>query len=448
MSPQRRTALVSVAAACVLIAIKVGSGASSGSLGLLAEAVHSGTDLVAALLTLFAVGYAARPADAGHQYGHGKAEHLAALAEAGGLLLVSVAIGVVAVLRLVGTLDHEVQAAWWAFAAAAAVIAIDVSRVVVSTRAARKHSSAALLANAYHFGSDLIGTLAVVAGLVAVRAGWQQGDALAALFVAALVVLAATRLMQRNVDVLMDRAPSRDLAAARTAIATLDPPVELRRLRLRQAGGRSFADVVIGVAPGAAVGQGHAAADRVEAAVEQALPGSDIVVHVEPGAATGGLRERVRAAAMTVSHVREIHDLVLLEMGDDRIQASLHLKLPGDLALGDAHAIAEQVESAILRDVPEVRDVQSHLEPLAREAPGRAVEDPNVEIEALVAAAVGEPPRAIRVLHTAEGLVVLLTVALPPDIRLEDAHEHAGAVTARVRAALPGVADVVVHTEP
>ena len=82
MSPQRRTALASVVAAAVLIALKLSSGLASGSLGLVSEALHSGTDLVAALLTLYAVGYAARPADVGHPYGHGKAEHLAALAEA------------------------------------------------------------------------------------------------------------------------------------------------------------------------------------------------------------------------------------------------------------------------------------------------------------------------------------------------------------------------------
>src|SRR5919201_317583 len=253
MTPQRRAALGSVAAAGVLIAIKLVSGLASGSLGLVAESLHSGTDLVAALLTFFAVGVSARPADRGHQYGHGKAEHLAALAESSVLALVSIAVGVLAMARLAGWAHVSVDAHWWAFAAVGAVLAIDLSRTLVSLRAARAYQSAALLSNALHFGSDFAGTVAVLAGLVSVRAGWQRGDSLAALFVAVLVLGAATRLMRRNVDVLMDRAPADAVAAARTAIYALEPPVQLRRLRLRHAAGRAFLDVVIGVQPGAAV---------------------------------------------------------------------------------------------------------------------------------------------------------------------------------------------------
>ena len=288
MSPLRRTALASVVAAVALIAIKLVTGLAAGSLGFIAEAAHSGTDLVAALLTFFAVGVATKPADESHLYGHGKAEHLAALAEAAFLVLVSFVAGL-AVARLAGRIDVDVEPAWWAFAAAAVVIVIDLSRTVVSYRTARRHSSAALLSNAVHFGADLLGTIAVLGGLLAARAGFPEGDSIAALFVG-LVVLAAARLIRRNVDVLMDRAPADAVEAARAAIHRLDPPVGLRRLRLRQAGGRTFADVVIGVSPGAAVGQGHATADRVEAAVQRVLPGSDVVVHVEPTAHEAELR--------------------------------------------------------------------------------------------------------------------------------------------------------------
>jgi cation diffusion facilitator family transporter len=234
MAPERRTALASVVAACVLIAIKLGSGLAAGSLAFVAEAAHSGTDLVAALLTFFAVGYARKPADASHLYGHLKAEHLAALAEATFLGLLSVGVAALAVLRLTGAVETEVDAAWWVFALAFVVVAIDLARTVVSLRTARRHQSAALLSNALHFGSDLVGTLAVIAGLAAVRAGWEQGDSLAALFVSALVVTAAFRLARRNVDVLMDRAPADDVLAARAAIRAVEPPVDVRRLRLRR----------------------------------------------------------------------------------------------------------------------------------------------------------------------------------------------------------------------
>src|SRR6476659_1049473 len=298
MSPQRRTALVSVGAACLLVAIKLAAGLGSSSLGLLAEAAHSGTDLAAALLTFFAVSVAVRPADRGHPYGHAKAQNLAALAEAAFLAAISVGIAVVAVLRLADVVEFDVDPTWWTFAAIALVLVIDGSRTTVSLRGARRYRSDALLANALHFGSDFAGTLAVLAGLAMAALGFPAGDSIAALFVSVLVVSAAIRLARQNVDVLMDRSPEGDTRRARTAIARLDPPVELRRLRLRRAGGKHFADVVIGVAPGAAIGQGHAAADRVEHALHEALPEIDVVVHVEPRGGEGGVRERALAAAL------------------------------------------------------------------------------------------------------------------------------------------------------
>ena len=444
MSPLRRTALASVAAAVVLIAIKLVTGLAAGSLAFVAEAAHSGTDLVAALLTFFAVGIAVKPADEGHLYGHGKAEHLAALAEAAFLILVSAVVAGLAVARLAGWIELDVEPAWWAFAVAAVVIAIDVSRALVSYRTARRYSSAAMLSNAVHFGADLLGTVAVMGGLLAARAGFPEGDSIAALFVAFLVVVAAVRLIRRNVDVLMDRAPADAVVAARAAIDRLEPPVVVRRLRLRQAGGRTFADVVIGVSPGAAVGQGHDAADRVEAAVHRALPESDVVVHVEPAVREAELRERVRAAAMTVSQVRELHDLALIDTGEG-LEVSLHLKVPGVLDLAAALAIAEQVEGAIRRDV---RSVQTHLEPLAERALGREWTAGLARIEETVAELTGGPPRELRTLETDDGLVVLLTLAVDGTTTLSDAHDEATVVSERVRAALPGVADVVVHTEP
>jgi len=447
VTPQRRIALVSVLAAAVLIAVKLAVGLAAGSLGLVADAAHSGTDLVAALLTFFAVGWATKPPDQSHLYGHGKAEHLAALAEAAFLVLVSLGIGALAIARLAGWITLDVEPAWWAFAALGLVVAIDLSRTVVSHRAARRYESAALASNALHFGSDLLASVAVIAGLAAARAGFPEGDSIAALFVAVLVVAAATRLIRRNVDVLMDRAPADALVAAQEAIDRLEPPVALRRLRLRQAAGRTFADVVIGVSPGAAVGQGHAAADRVEDAVQRALPASDVVVHVEPAATETEVREQVRAAAMTVSQVRELHDLTLIST-DDGMEASLHLKLPGHLALAEAHAIAEEVEAAIGRDVPDVQRVLTHLEPLADTAAGRRLEHDPSEVERAVLGITGRRPRELRTLSTDEGLVVLVTLALDPAATLASAHDEASAVSRRIREALPGVADVVVHTEP
>ncbi len=335
---------------------------------------------------------------------------------------------------------------WWTFAAIALVLVIDASRTAVSYRGARLYESDALLANALHFGSDFAGTIAVLAGLIAAAAGFAAGDSIAALFVSGLVVVAAARLASRNVDVLMDRSPDAEEHTAREAIAALEPSVELRRLRLRRAGGEHFADVVIGVAPGAAIGQGHAAADRVEQALHEALPGIDVVVHVEPGDGAGALRERVLAAALTVSHVRELHNLKVLDV-DGSIEVALHLKLPGELPLDQAHDIAEQVEAAIRAEVPEVVGVQTHLEPLRETAAGRKIDLDTAAIEAAVREETGAEPRELRFVRTDDGIVVFLTLGLG-GLSLADAHGRATAIEERVRAAVPAIADVVVHTEP
>ena len=450
MSPQRRTALVSVFAALVLIALKLVAGIHSGSLGLLSEAAHSGTDLVAALLTFFAIGVAGRPPDVGHPYGHGKAENLGALAEAAILVVASLVIAASAVFRLIDG-AYEVHVDAFALAVIGIVVGVDASRALVSHRAARRYHSAAFAMNVLHFGSDLAGSLAVLVGLLAARAGYPEGDAIAALFVSVLVLTAASRLIQGNVDVLMDRTPATAREAALAAIEELGPGVQLRRLRMRRAAGRHFADVVIGVPQGVAVEQGHAAADAVEEAVERALPGADVIVHVEPLEADA-IRERAYAAALREPRVREVHNMVVLEVGG-RTEVSLHLKLPGGYALADAHEVASSVEHAILEALPEVDAVQTHLEPLAEPTAARAVPEGEraAEEEALrqiVVEVTGAEPRELRLLNTEVGLVAFLTLAMDPGRPLADAHALASDVEERIRRAHPGFADVVVHTEP
>jgi cation diffusion facilitator family transporter len=448
VSPQRRTALISVVAAAGLVVLKLGVGLATGSLGLVSEAVHSGTDFVAALLTFFAVGVAVRPADVGHQYGHGKAEHLAALAEAAFLIVASLFIAYRAIARLAGAHDASVDARWWAIGVVVLVIAVDVSRMVVSARAARRYHSPALQANALHFGSDLVGSTAVLVGLLFARAGHPNGDSIAALLVAVLVLLAAGRLVRRNVDVLMDRAPAEAREVARRAIRSIRPPVELRRLRLRQAAGRHFVDVVIGVPPGAAVGQGHAAADAVEEALERALPESDVVVHVEPVAAHD-VRERALAAALSVLRVREVHNLRMVDL-DGRLEISLHLKLPGELSLDEAHEVATAVERAIAQAVPEASAVRTHIEPLREAAAGRraAADAPLDAVTRVVREATGAEPRDLRLVETGDGLVAYVSVALDAGTPLAQAHERASAIEERIRRERPEITDVVVHTEP
>jgi cation diffusion facilitator family transporter len=384
-----------------------------------------------------------RPADRSHAYGHGKAENLAALAEAAILALLSLLVAFAAIRRFG---DHpELEIDWWVFAVLGLVIAVDASRMAISFRAARRYESAAFASNALHFASDLAGTTAVLAGLVLARAGYSEADAAAALFVALLVVLAAARLIRGNVDVLMDRVPDEAEAAARDAISGV-PEVELRRLRMRQSGGRQFADVVIGVPAGAAVGQGHAAADAVEDAVKEALPKSDVVVHVEPGAERE-VRDRAHAAALAVRGVREVHNVTVLHVGRE-LRISLHLKLPGDLQLDDAHELAERVERSIQHAVPEAASVQTHLEPLTEAAAAAEIERDRAAIVRIVQRETGRAPRELRFLTSPEGVVAHLTLAVEGTTALADAHAQASRVEERIRREQPDLGEIIVHTEP
>jgi divalent metal cation (Fe/Co/Zn/Cd) transporter len=186
--------------------------------------------------------------------------------------------------------------------------------------------------------------------------------------------------------------------------------------------------------------------------VESVVPGTDVVVHVEPRASEEALRERALAAALRVPRVREIHNVSILEVGD-RVEVSLHLKLPGAISLDEAHAVASEVEGSILAELPEVDSVQTHLEPLAEPAAvsAPAVTDTEAEdasVRRIVRDVTGEEPRELRFLRGDEGLVAFLTLGMDPARSLADAHARANDVEVRVRRAHPQIGEVIVHTEP
>ncbi len=446
----QRTALFSVLAAALLVAVKLVTGLLTGSLGLVAEAAHSGTDLVAALLTLFAIRVATRPADEQHHYGHGKAEHLAALAESSFLIVVSGLLALTAIDRLASDAPPEVDAAWWAFVVLGIVIAVDAARATLSYRAAREHHSAALESNALHFASDLLGTLAVVVGLAFVAAGEPRADSVAALLVAVIVLFAAGRLVKRSIDVLMDRASEDAERAVRRALE--GQRVEVRRLRVRQAAGRHFVDLVVALSADAGLAQAHTTADAIEDAVGAELPGADVLVHVEPRDLEGDLRERATVAALSVPDVREIHNVRVMQV-DGGYELSLHVKLPRAFSLGDAHETVEQLDAGVLAAVPSLRMVHTHIEPLARtdwaSKPSRdEVAEERGAIDEVVSRYTGHEPARVSFRDAERGRVALITVLLPPDQPLPSAHRRAGEIERAVRERCPALADVIVHTEP
>jgi cation diffusion facilitator family transporter len=451
IAAQQRTALLSVFAAMFLVGVKLAAGLATGSLGLIAEAAHSGTDLVAALLTLFAVRIAVRPADHEHNYGHGKAEHLAALGESSFLMLVSAFLAFQAVGRLASDSPHHVTTAWWAFVVLAVVITVDASRAVVTRRAARRYHSAALASNALHFASDLGGSLAVLIGLVLVAAGETRADAIAALIVAAIVLVAAARLASQSIEVLMDRADSDAEDAVRAALDELGD-LEVRRLRSRHAAGRDFVDLVVAISADAALAQAHTTADQIEDAIRRELPGSDVLVHVEPRAVEGDLRTRATAAALAIPEVREVHNVRVMKL-DGGPELSLHVKLPRELQLGEAHAVVERLEAAMHEAVPELRRVDTHIEPLAQTdwatRPDRdEVAEARDAIAEVVSHYTGRAPTMVRFRDADRGRIALIDVVLPADQPLPSAHRRAGDIEEAVRTRCPELADVIVHTEP
>jgi cation diffusion facilitator family transporter len=444
-----RTTLASIAAATLLVFMKLGVGLATGSLGLISAGIESSGDVIAAILTLFAVRLGGRPADPEHPYGHRRAENLGALGESSILLLGGLVVSVEAIIHLLGSAEAP-QTRWYEFAVIAVAVIVDLSRTTVARRVAKQYASAALRSNAFHFAGDMAGSLAVLAGLLSVRAGFAQGDSIAALVVAAIIFATALRLISENANILMDRTPSEAREAAERAIADLGADIELSRLRLRESAGRYFADVVVTVPPGQAVVEGHQAADRIEAAVEDALPGSDVVVHVEPRRRGLDLRDRVLSIALAEPLVMEAHDVTIFEQ-QGFVDVSLHLKFPADLDLRSAAEIARRVEEAICAR-PEVLAVQTHLEPLERTLTAREADDAaelraSRTIDELVQERTGSRPEKIKLLATDGGRVVFLTLRVDEQTTLTDAHQLAGELEEELRLRLPDIADVVIHTQ-
>ncbi len=447
----QRTTIVSIVAAGLLVILKLGAGLLAGSLGLISAGIESSGDVVAATLTFFAVRLARQPADPEHPYGHRRAENLGALGEAAILLAGGAIVAVGAIKHLLIT-ESTPDTGWYVFAVIGVALVVDLSRTIVSLRAARRYSSPALRANAFHFAGDMAGSVVVLVGLLLVRDGFAQGDAIAALAIATIVLATGARLITENANVLMDRTPAEAREAAERAIARLEGDIELLRLRLRESAGRYFADVVVAVPPGQAVIEGHQNANLIEAAIERALPGSDVVVHVEPRRSGLDMRDRVLAIALAEPLVKETHDITIFEQEGGSVSVALHLKFPADLDLEAAHAVAERVERAI-RARPGVADVQTHLEPLelpllARAADDRADRHAVAEIQRLVRERIGVEPRSARLLSTKTGRVVFLTVEVGADASLVDAHQLASELEEQLRSQIPDIVDVVVHTEP
>jgi cation diffusion facilitator family transporter len=285
-------ALSSVGAAVFLTALKVVVGLLSGSLGILAEAAHSGLDFLAAIITFIAVRAASKPADPGHTYGHGKVENLSAMVET--LLLLGTCVWIIyqAIDRLTES-QVRVHASFWTFGVMAVSILVDLSRSRMLYRVASKHRSQALEADALHFSTDVWSSVVVILGLVGVKIAqyypvlkfFEKADALAALTVAAIVVVVSGKLGLRTVQALLDASPEGVAEQIKARVEAMDNVFDCHAIRVRHSGPHYFVDLHITLDGNLTLNAAHALTEEVERVVNSILPGADVTVHPEPGSA-------------------------------------------------------------------------------------------------------------------------------------------------------------------
>jgi cation diffusion facilitator family transporter len=288
-SEKRNAALSSVVAAVGLTTFKIIVGLLTGSLGILAEAAHSGLDLVAALVTFFAVRVSDKPADAKHNYGHGKIENLSALFETVLLLVTAVWIIYEAVQRLFYR-HVEVEISIWAFLVMAVSIIIDYTRSRILYRAAKAHNSQALEADALHFSTDIWSSSVVILGLVLVWLGnmfpalefLKKADAIAAAGVALIVVYVSLEMGLRTIHGLLDTAPDGFVDKIKAELATLPGISDVHNLRVRYSGPMMFVDAHVRMDGSLTLNQTHELTKQVEKTIQGIAPSADVTVHAEP----------------------------------------------------------------------------------------------------------------------------------------------------------------------
>jgi cation diffusion facilitator family transporter len=458
---KKRAAASSVLAALGLTGMKLVVGLLSGSLGILAEAAHSGLDLVAAVITLVAVSVSDRPADEAHPYGHGKIENFSALVETV-LLFITCAWIVYEAVRRIFFREVHVEPSLWAFLVILVSIFVDISRSRMLMRAAKKHDSQALEADALHFSTDVWSSAVVLGGLALVLIGQKlvpgraaflgRADAVAALGVALIVLFVSYRLGKRTIDVLLDSAPDglkeKIVAAADEVEGVINPG----QVRMRRSGARVFIDMTIEVDRNLSFERTHAIAEGVEAKIQALVPGADVVIHTDPRETEReNLARRIRAIAernQIPVHNISVHD----DQGE--IHVDLHLEVDDHLLLHQAHELASHVEKDLRADIPTIARVNTHIESRGTGVgSGRDVTaeaGPLVEKVKRITDAVAGRACCHNILVRRQGdrYSVSLHCGFDRNLPVVEAHRLSTRIEEALKAEMPEIEQVLVHTEP
>ena len=453
---KRGVALNSVLAATAIAVLKVVVGFSTGSLGILSEAAHSGLDLVAAIITLFSVRVSDKPADADHQYGHGKVENFSAFLETGLLLLTCVWIVYEAVRRLF--FRHvNIEPSLAAFLVMFASMAVDWWRSRALKRVADKYDSQALQADALHFSTDIWSSAVVILGLALVvlahsfEVGWlRDADPMAALFVAGVVVYVSSRLARQTIDALLDAAPAGARARIIGEVERVESVLDVDRVRIRRAGNRYFADLSVALRRNVTFEKSGQLAQDVAEAVHRVLPDADVVVHPVPRAPRGeNLFDRIRGVAARSN--LNVHEVSVQDLGG-WLHVEQHLELDERMPLRDAHDLVTRLEGEIRAEVPELSSILTHIE----SEPGHIettdeIRDP--ALEGRLRRIVGEFPEILDmheiVLKQAGSRINLSChCTLPDTLPLARVHDISTALEIRFKQEAPELFKVLIHTEP
>jgi len=454
---KRAAAGNSVAAAVVITALKIVVGFTTGSLGILSEAAHSGLDLIASLLTLFSVRVSDKPADAQHQYGHGKIENFTAFMETGLLLLTCVWIVYEAVIRLFYR-RVEIEPSLAAFAVMLFSMMVDWWRSRVLGRIAAKYDSQALEADALHFSADIWSAGVVVLGLLLVLLGrayhidrLRDADPIAALFVAGVVISVSWRLARRTVDVLLDAAPPGVRSQIYDAVSRVEGVVEVDRIRIRRSGNHYFADLAVGLARSVTFQRSGQLISAVTDSVRQILPNADVTVQPLPRAQRSeNIFDRIRAAA--THHNLNVHDISVQDLAG-RLHVELHLELDERMTMKDAHDRVTELEADMRRDVPEISDILTHIEsePATIERTEEVVRD--APLERRLKAVAAHFPDVLDVhefvFKRVRGrLYVSCHCTLPDHLSLARVHDIQTELEIRFKQDAPELFRVLIHPEP
>ncbi|HUM04766.1 MAG TPA: cation diffusion facilitator family transporter [Terriglobales bacterium] len=447
----------SVVAALLITAAKIAVGITTGSLGILSEAAHSGLDLIAAVVTFLSVRVSDKPADADHQYGHGKVENFSAFIETGLLLLTCVWIISEAVKRL---FFHrvEIEPSVAAFAVMFISIGVDAWRSRALGRIATKYDSQALEADALHFSTDIWSSAVVILGLAVVEVGrlyrtpWlMKADPIAALFVAGVVVYVSSRLARKTVDALLDAAPSGVRSQILERIRGVDGVLEVDRVRIRRAGNRYFADVSVGLSRNFTFQRSEQIADEVTAQVHRVLPEADVMVHSAPRArGSENIFDRIRAVA--TRHNFNVHDVSVQDL-DGKIHVEQHLELDEQLSMKQAHDEVSRLEAEIRSEVPEISTILTHIEsePSTIETGEQMVQEP--ELERKLKEISREFSEVIDIhefqfKRIRDHLYMACHLTLPDDMPLSRVHDVQTSLEIRFKQAAPQLFRVLIHPEP